>query len=532
VTVLPVTHNAAIQQIGQTVIHRVGIPKDRWEITAQLEVLGYRDIDARERLGCRDLFEAADHILALFHAGELGFVPEGEDPVRRINPVLLFLRHYLAGLMFSLPMVLQGVTMLLWGYGLWGAIDLDVRTGSAIALGFIASYIVTSGFAWAVVSRGLFYFYQKEGGLARWSALRMWWISVRAAVVLAGPALLFNLIYRVLPMDLFFIALAYYLMLALFWLNWSLVYLVGKTHWMLAVLSVSIAAVIAAARILGWPVVASNMIGLLLANTLTFGVGLLGLNKWARNGSGKPEVNPPRFTVLVYTTAQVFLYGLLYSVFIFTDRILAWTGMRGREDFPPYPFWLNARYELGMDLALIVVVLLAGVVEYSTHQFSARLVPSQKRAKSAALQPFLDEFRRFYRRHTAVLCICAVVALVSAAAAIRALGHFPDPRLQESLASSTTVRVFWVAAISYAIFLFALQRVLMLMTLSRADLAVHAIATAVLTNIVVGFIISRSIHYSGSVFGLLAGSIALAVLAHRNLRRVLGELDYYYYAAY
>ena len=32
--------------------------------------------------------------------------------------------------------------------------------------------------------------------------------------------------------------------------------------------------------------------------------------------------------------------------------------MRGREDFPPYPFWLNARYELGMDLALLVVVLM------------------------------------------------------------------------------------------------------------------------------------------------------------------------------
>ena len=41
--------------------------------------------------------------------------------------------------------------MLLWGYGLWGAIDLDVRTGSAIALGFIASYIITSGFAWAIL---------------------------------------------------------------------------------------------------------------------------------------------------------------------------------------------------------------------------------------------------------------------------------------------------------------------------------------------------------------------------------------------
>jgi len=534
VTVLAPARSAAIHEIGQTVISRVGIPKDRWEIAAQLEVLGYRDSDARERFGCTDLFETADNILTLFQEGKLAFVFEGEDPTPRVSPVLLFFRHYLDGLMFSLPMVLQGCTMLLWGYGLWGAIDLDVRTGSAIALGFITSYIAASGFAWAIVRRGLFYYYQKEGGLARWSALRMWSIAVRAVIALAIPALLLNLLYEILPFNLFLTALAYYIVLALLWLNWALVYLVRKTHWLLAALSVSIVAVVVAVRIAGWPIVAANMLGLFIADALTLLVALVGLKRWAANGSGagKPVVNPPRLTVLVYSNAQVFLYGLLYSVFIFTDRILAWTGTRGREDFPPYPFWLNARYELGMDLALIVVVLLAGVVEYSAQQFTLRLVPAQKQVKSEALEPFLEEFRRFYRKHAIALCASGVVAVVLSAAAFSALGRFPDPRLQATLASATTVRVFWVAAISYAIVMFALQSILQLMILSRADLAVRAIATSLVFNFAVGFVVSRSIHYSGSVVGLLAGSIVLAVLAHRSLRQVLSELDYYYYAAY
>lgn len=523
---------AAIQQIGRTVIGRVGIPKDRWEIAAQLEVLGYRDADVREHFGFRDLFETADKILALFRDGKLDFVVEAEDPRRRAIPLLRFLRHYMNGLMYSLPMVLQGSTMLLWGYGLWGATDLDVRTGSAIALGFIASYIATSGFAWAIVNRGLFYHYQNEGGLARWSALRMWWLSARVAVALAAPALLINLLYRVLPWDMALIAVAYYVALVILWLNWSLIYLVRRMHWLLAVLLLSILVVVAAARVLGLPIIAANMLGLAIADGLTFAVGLLGLNRWAANGVGNPTVNPPRLTVLIYTTGPIFLYGLLYSAFIFTDRILAWTGTRGREDFPPYPFWLSARYELAMDLALIVVVLLAGVVEYSTHQFSARLIPSEKKVKSAALQPFLQEFRRFYRTHSAVLCISALGAAGVAVMVVNVLSRYPDPLMQESLASPTTIRVFWVAAISYAIFMFALQNVLMLMTLSRADRAVRAIAISLLINVVVGFGISRSIHYSGSVFGLLAGSIVLAVLAHRQVRAVLGELDYYYYAAY
>jgi hypothetical protein len=521
-----------LRELGETVIARVGIPKDRWEIAAQLEVLGLRDADARARFGTQDLFEAADRILAMFRDGTIAFEVPADDPPRRIATVLGFVRHYLDGIMFSLPMVLQGATMLLWGYGLWGAVDLDVRTGSAIALGFIASYIATGGFAWAIVRRGLFYYYQSEGGLARWSALRMWWLSVRAAAVLAVPALLFNVVYGFLPADMFLLALAYYAALCVFWLNWALIYLVRKTHWLLVVLVISILVVVFTARILGWPIVAANLTGLAVADILTFAAGLIGLNRWARNGAGKPTVNPPRLTVLVYTTAQVFLYGFLYSLFIFTDRILAWTSPRLREDFPPYAFWLNARYEVAMDLALVVVVLLAGVVEYSTQQFSIRLVPGEKRVRGGALEPFFADFRRFYRRHTVALCIAATAAIAVAAAAVNAVRGLPYPRLQELLASETTMRVFWAAAVSYAIFMIALQSLLILMTLSRADLAARAMGAALVVNLVVGFAVSRSLHYSGAVVGLLAGSLTLAIIARRQLHRVFNELDYYYYAAY
>lgn len=531
-TALEDDQSSAVQEIGQTVIDRIGIPKDRWEITAQLEILGHRDADARTRFGYRDLFETADQILSLFRQGKLRLVVEGENGQPHVSPLRRFLRHYLDGLMFSLPMVLQASTMLLWGYGLWGALEVDVRTGSAVALGFVASYIVTSGFAWAIVRRGLFYYYQNEGGLARWSALRMWWISVRVALALAVPALLFNLLYGFLPWQMSLIALAYYAALTVLWLNWSLIYLVRKTHWLLVAFSVAILAVLFVARTLGWSIVAANMTGLVIADVLTFGAALLGLNRWARNGAGKPTVNPPRLAVLIYTTAQVFLYGFLYAVFIFTDRVLAWTSSTAREDVPPYPFWLSPRYELGMDLALVVIVLLAGVVEYSTHSFSVTLVPGQKRVRSEDPAPFLKQFRAMYRKHSTILLVASIAAVTVAAFVRSALRDFPEPRLQEALASATTTRVFWVAAVSYAILMFALQNILILMTLSRPDLAARTIAVALLVNLAVGWTISRSIAYSGSVFGLLAGCVALAALSHRSVQRVLRELDYHYYAAY
>src|SRR5207248_4670605 len=102
-----------------------------------------------------------------------------------------------------------------------------------------------------------------------------------------------------------------------------------------------------------------------------------------------------RLTVLVYSTSRYFLYGLLYNLFVFLDRVLAWTTRTGREDFPPYSFWLSARYELGMDLALVVVILLAGVVEASIQTFSSSLVPVQNSLISSDRERFDARIRAF-----------------------------------------------------------------------------------------------------------------------------------------
>ena len=45
----------AAHDLGQQVIDLIGIPKDEWEIAAQLEVMGLRDTDARNDYGARDL---------------------------------------------------------------------------------------------------------------------------------------------------------------------------------------------------------------------------------------------------------------------------------------------------------------------------------------------------------------------------------------------------------------------------------------------------------------------------------------------
>lgn len=521
----------AAHDLGQQIVDLIGVPKDAWEIAAQLEVMGLRDSDARNAYGMRDLFELARHIHGQFQDGVYRVELEGEDPQPRERPLLRFIRYYLGGLSFSLPIALQSIVMIVWGYGVWGAMDVDLRTGSAIALGFIASYIVTGGFAQAIVRRGLFYIYQEDGWLARWTALRAWSLSLRVVLTLVPLALAANALFAVLPWPMMLTAAGYYAALAVLWLNWSLLYLVRKTGLFVVTTAIALAAVLAAARLAHFGPVAANAVGLAVADVFSFAVALRHLQRIAREKAGQP-VNPPRVTVLVYSTSRFFLYGLLYNTFLFTDRIVAWTSSVGREDFPPYGFWLNVRYELGMDLALVVVMLLSGVVEYATRRFSETIVPSEKRAKSLDAEAFLSDAASAQRRRTRTLGGASVVAVALTIVVARALRNLPNTRFHESLISTTTTRVFWIAVAAYVLYMFAVQNMLMLLTLARVDLAARAIGIALAVNVAVGFVCSRALSYSYAALGLLAGTFVLVLLTSRAMRRVLSKLDYYYYAAY
>ncbi len=516
--------------LGQQVIDRVGIPKDAWEIAAQLEVLGLRDDDARSSHGARDLFDLARGIERRFRAGHYAFFVEGEDPVPYVNPLLRFLRRYLAGIVFAMPMALQAATMLVWGYGIWGAVDLELTQGSAIALGFIASYIVAGGFSQSIVRRGLFYIYQKEEVLARWTALRGWWIGLRVMLALLVPALLANALFRILPWSMVAVAVSFYAGLGILWLNWSLIYLVRKSHWFLIVTAVALGAVLFAAKVLHLAPIIANCVGVLVADVLSFSAASWQLRRLARGGA--EPVNPPRLVVLVYSTSRYFVYGLLFNAFLFADRVIAWTTPVGRQDFPPYPFWLSVRYELAMDLALVVAIVMSGVVEVAIERFSEELIPMEKRIRSDAADDFIEAHRASYRRRGYGLAVAAIVALAAAAAVFAALQRVANPVLHDALIARATMGVFAAAAVGYVFFMFAVRNLLLLLTISRVHDAVRSVAFALVVNIAIGFVCSRAFHYGAAVAGLVAGAAVMALVAGRAVRRVFEDLDYHYFAAF
>jgi predicted benzoate:H+ symporter BenE len=70
-----------------------------------------------------------------------------------------------------------------------------------------------------------------------------------------------------------------------------------------------------------------------------------------------------------------------------------------------------------------------------------------------------------------------------------------------------------------------------LFSLSQPNMVVKAIIPAILSNLIIGFLLSRWISYEYAVIGLFIGTILLAILSTRSLIKVFKNLDYYLYAA-
>lgn len=522
----------ALREVGQAVLDKISIPKDRWEIAAQLEVIGLRDSDAPQDYGEKDIFSMASTIYGLYQSGELKGEVLNEPLPKAPSAVLQFLRSYLDGLVFALPMALQLMTMMVWGVTLWGAVELDLRTGSAVALGFFGSYAVTGGFSQAIVRRGLFYFFQDENYLARRVVLQMWTLAVAVAVGVLAVALLINLGLHYLPWDMLAIASVYYLTLSVLWLNFALLYLVRRNSLFTFLVAVGLLIVIFLRREAFWTVVSSNAVALVILDVLSFLLAFWTLSSRARERGVTKVATPPRLTILVYSVSLYFVYGLLYQMMLFGDRLIAWTGVRGRGEFLPYVFWFDPQYELGMAMSLMVVVLLMGMVEHTCQRFSLRLVPEQKGTPASRSATFNGSFQRFYRGQMIAFAAAAVVAVLGTYAMVVILSQVPVFAILNRMFAPIPHRVFWVGSISYAFFMAALLNVLILLSLSRVNLAVRALLISVICNLIVGFLCSRMIHYAASVAGLLVGAIVFAVYSTVTVRRVLSRLDYYYYSAY
>tara|TARA_R110000868_G_scaffold304437_23_gene565443 strand:+ start:6977 stop:8602 length:1626 start_codon:yes stop_codon:yes gene_type:complete len=513
----------------------VDIPMSSWAVAASIESLGIRDIDANTDYGYKNVFELAEFVYE-----KIQLEIENEDRFQTYDSynhgffqtIKLLFRYYTAGLVLSLPMLIQIIAILVFEYALWAWLRFNEAQATMVAFGTIASFVITGGFI-QVIGR-LVSKYKGEGNfyLARKAIFRILRLGVPTVFIFALLLFAINLAFPFFPMKMMILSIIYMVLISLLLLSAAILFASELRFMILFSITVGTIVVILLTKTNTFGVYIAQWIGIIVTTVLMSGYSALYYQfkvQTLRQELLKQTL--PYDEVSYYNNYRFFLYGFFYFVFLFTDRILAWsTG----EVPPPYIIWFNTPYELGMDWALISFIITIATLEFSINAFSKYLIPAQKNISLNKMKAFNKHFNRFYFRQLILLLIVSVISILITYFGVISLRAFESevPEIRDFFANPITFKVFWMGSIGYVFLVYGLLNSLFFFTLNRPSFVTYSMISAVLVNFVVGFICSRTFGFEYATIGLIVGAFTFALSTGLIAKRFFKHLDYYYYSAY
>lgn len=515
------------EQVLRLALEHDGPLHDTLHVTALLEKAGWSDRRASQEFGYDDLFAMAEEVYWQANARVTRSTTAGPDPYPWYRWIFMGLIYFLRGMIFAMPMIISVFAMLQLRYSLWSYVDFDVERATGIAIGTIASFLVTGGFGQAIARRGLFYISMKEFALSRQTTMRFMIAGMMVSLLVAAAVLVINLLFPFFSWRLLSHAAPYYLFLCLLWLTITILYMMQREVLFTAITAAGIATVWFLYGYKNWlPIQQAQMVGLGLSTVVSLAVALFLFSRAElRTDAGSGEVTLPRWSQVSLALLPFFVFGILYFSFLFLDRVMAWSVPAENH---PYPIWFLGDYELGLDWAILTLVTPLGILELFINLFSKRVEYWQARTRGIHWPAFNLRFRRTY---VVQVLLLIVLSSISAFVIWMVIAKYNGFNLfgVTIYSAGVTDHVFRWSATAYVFVAVALLNCLMLFCLNVPWPAVRSVSWALLVNVVVGFLCSRFFHYSDAVFGLLAGSVVFAALSSRELIRYLTKLDYVLY---
>jgi hypothetical protein len=529
-----------IQSLMENVKDKVGKPVSARVVMATIESLGIRDIDIPDDYGFSSIKTLADYIFK-----EINSLPDYYDiknaketeeitnqKTIQVSDYMhvkakLFAKHYPLGILHLLPVFLQIAAIILFGYSLWTYIGFNEIQSTAVVLGVMAGLIITGGFVQVIGRQATFYWNYEDYKMAKETVFYLIRKGTVSLLFVIFTVTLFNVFFHLFPFNVLFVIFTYAFLIGILLLVFAPLHTI-KQRW---VISIAILAGTALA------VYAKEKTNLLIYITHWIGIvcaiiiALIFLIFYFKFKIGKKQVHSNiRFKtpILLYQNYKYFFYGTTVYIFIFIDRILAWTS--DTEGKLPLIVYFEKDYELGMDLAILVFLLMTGVLEYSIVSFTKFLDIGQKVTSFDTPEKFNKQFIKMYWHNILLLFMTFILVFVLIYFIITASWGYKGQFNQ--VLDVISIRVCIIAGIGYFFLAWGMLNSLYMFTLGRPNVAVKGIVIACLINIFVGFILSRFVSYEYSVVGMLCGSIFYMIYTIVENKKFFKNLDYYYYAAY
>ncbi len=532
--------NENIKSLILDIREKVGRPVSNRVVVATIESLGIRNKDTEADYGIPTIYELADLVYhelthSQEHAGARN-VKEREavlnSPAQvQVSDYLkikarLFVEYYPKGILHLLPVVLQIGAIIVFGYSLWTFVGFNHVQSTAVVLGVIIGLVSTAGFVQVIGRQASFYWNYEDFPMVRETVNYLLRVGSIAILAVLGVIALLNVFIYLYPFKVLVVISAYAFMIGLLLLVLAPLHTINQ-RW---VISLSIFAGTAVAILLK----SFTPVHVYLTHWLGIGTAIVisrvFLTRYFAKKIGKKktdglEVKPE---VVIYHNYQYFQYGVFLYIFIFLDRIVAWSDTGNG----PIPFivYFEKNYELGMDLAILVFLLLTGVLEYSIASFTRFIDIGQKLTKYNEPEAFNRQLRKMYWQHIGMLFVTALGVFILIYYIMNASWGYQGQFNEELL--SLSVKVCLIGGTGYFLLAWGMLNTLYLFTLGQPARPLRAIMAGCLINLILGFALSRTAGYEYSVAGMLVGSAVFMYLTLKANLHFFNNLDYYYYAAY
>jgi hypothetical protein len=510
-------------------------------VVATIESLGIRNKDTEADYGIPSVYELADLVYfelttADEYKGALNFrereaVETGPKQIQ-VSDYLwiktkIFFEYYPKGILHLLPILLQIVAIVFFGYSLWTYVGFNHVQSTSVVLGVIVGLVSTGGFVQVIGRQASFYYNHDDIVMVKHTVNYLLKAGSLSIFLVLSAIFACNFFFHLYPMQFLFVVFTYALLVGLLLLLLAPLHTI-KQRWVISLAIMTGTAVAITLKTQTELITyATHWIGIAIAVLISriFLAVYFRRTIKRRRATSNLSIKSP---VMLYHNYKYFFYGLFIYVFIFIDRVLAWSSTING----PLPFvvYFEKNYELGMDMAILMFLLLSGVLEYSIASFAKFLDIGQKLVPHDSPATFNRHLFRMYRQHVLLLFATAVSVGVLIYYIMNASwgykGQFGEDLME------TTIVVCTIGSLGYFFLAWGMLNTLYLFTLGQPSRPLRAIITACFVNFTIGLVLSRFVSYEYSVIGMLIGAVAFMALTLRSNIKFFKNLDYHYYAAY
>lgn len=533
--------NENIKSLIVDIRDRIGRPVSNRVVVATIESLGIRNKDTEADFGIPSVYELADLVYYELTTSEehIGAKNLKEIEAETTGPktvqvsdymwikTKIFLEYYPKGILHLLPIFLQIVAIVIFGYSLWTFVGFNHVQSTSVVLGVIIGLVSTGGFVQVIGRQASFYWNHDDFVMVRETINYLLKAGSISIGIVLSVIFISNSFFHLYPYQVLFVVFTYALLIGLLLLLLAPLHTI-KQRWVISLAIFSGTAV---------AITLKTQTNLITYATHWIGIGVAVLISKVfltvffrrlirkRKSTSNLSVKTP---VMLYHNYKYFFYGLFIYVFIFIDRILAWSSSINGP--LPYVIYFDKDYELGMDMAILMFLLLTGVLEFSIASFAKFLDIGQKLVSHDKPEKFNKQLLKMYRQHVALLFATAVLVFVLIYYMMNASwgyrGQFNEVLMDVS------VKVCILGSLGYFLLAWGMLNTLYLFTLGQPSKPLKAIMTACLANLVIGLVLSRFVAYEYSVIGMVCGAAVFMLLTLKANIKFFNNLDYHYYAAY